>query len=286
MKQIVLGDNAEVLPTLPAGFARLVYIDPPFNTGRVQKRDRMRVTATDDPADPGDRGGFGGRRYRVESVGSGSYGDTFDDFEAFLLPRIEASLRCLTAGRVALRSPRQPRGPLRQGRARPAARPRRASRTRSSGRTTTAAARRTAGPPSTTRSSGTRSTRTITSSTTTRSIASRTWRRRSSRRRRPSAARRRRTSGGTPSCPPTAARRPATRRRSPSGCSTASSRCTRAPGDVVLDFFAGSGTTGDAAARHGRGFVLVDDNPEAVAIAAARLAAYAPELVGFGAGGR
>jgi site-specific DNA-methyltransferase (adenine-specific) len=51
------------------------------------------------------------------------------------------------------------------------------------------------------------------------------------------------------------------------------------PGDVVLDFFAGSGTTGEAAARHGRGFVLVDQNPEAVRIMAGRLAAYAPELV-------
>ncbi len=49
------------------------------------------------------------------------------------------------------------------------------------------------------------------------------------------------------------------------------------PGDVVLDFFAGSGTTGVAAARHGRGFVLVDDNPEAVRIAARRLAEFEPE---------
>jgi site-specific DNA-methyltransferase (adenine-specific) len=55
------------------------------------------------------------------------------------------------------------------------------------------------------------------------------------------------------------------------------------PGDVILDFFAGSGTTGEAAARHGRGFVLVDNNPEAVQIAAARLARYSPQLVGFGA---
>ena len=55
------------------------------------------------------------------------------------------------------------------------------------------------------------------------------------------------------------------------------------PGDVVLDFFAGSGTTGEAAARHGRGFVLVDDNPDAVRLAAARLAEFEPECVGFGA---
>ena len=51
------------------------------------------------------------------------------------------------------------------------------------------------------------------------------------------------------------------------------------PGDVVLDFFAGSGTTGEAAARHGRGFVLIDNHPEAVRIAAERLAGIAPGLV-------
>jgi site-specific DNA-methyltransferase (adenine-specific) len=44
-----------------------------------------------------------------------------------------------------------------------------------------------------------------------------------------------------------------------------------APGDVVLDFFAGSGTTGEAAARNGRGYVLIDQNPEAVAVMEQRL---------------
>ena len=53
------------------------------------------------------------------------------------------------------------------------------------------------------------------------------------------------------------------------------------PGDVVLDFFAGSGTTGEAAARHDRRFVLVDNSPEAVRIAARRLAFAKPEHVGF-----
>ena len=49
------------------------------------------------------------------------------------------------------------------------------------------------------------------------------------------------------------------------------------PGDRLLDFFAGAGSFGEAAARHGRGFVLVDDNPEAVRIMVTRLARYAPE---------
>jgi site-specific DNA-methyltransferase (adenine-specific) len=55
------------------------------------------------------------------------------------------------------------------------------------------------------------------------------------------------------------------------------------PDDVVLDFFGGSGTTGEAAARHGRGFVLVDNNPEALKVAAARLADFHPQCEGFAA---
>ena len=51
------------------------------------------------------------------------------------------------------------------------------------------------------------------------------------------------------------------------------------PGDLVLDFFAGSGTTGEAAARLGRRYLLVDSNPEAVRVMAARLAWDAPALV-------
>jgi site-specific DNA-methyltransferase (adenine-specific) len=51
------------------------------------------------------------------------------------------------------------------------------------------------------------------------------------------------------------------------------------PGDTVLDFFAGSGTTGEAAARLDRGFVLVDESPDAIATMRARLAEWEPELV-------
>jgi len=95
MRKIILGDNADVLPTLPEGFARLVYIDPPFNTGAVQKRDRMRVTRAEGEG-AGTRGGFAGRRYDVEKIASSRYADAFDDFDAFLLPRLRAALRCMT----------------------------------------------------------------------------------------------------------------------------------------------------------------------------------------------
>jgi site-specific DNA-methyltransferase (adenine-specific) len=49
----------------------------------------------------------------------------------------------------------------------------------------------------------------------------------------------------------------------------------------VLDYFAGSETTGDAAARNGRDFVLIDNNPEATQVMATRLAPYKPELISF-----
>ena len=51
------------------------------------------------------------------------------------------------------------------------------------------------------------------------------------------------------------------------------------PGELVLDFFAGSGTTGEAAAKLGRDFLLVDSSPQAFEVMADRLAEYTPELV-------
>ena len=63
---LIEGDSAAVLPRLPAGAFDVVYVDPPFNTGRAQRRERLSVVADSD----GDRNGFGGRRYRSESRGS------------------------------------------------------------------------------------------------------------------------------------------------------------------------------------------------------------------------
>jgi len=93
VRRIVHGENLVALGQLPAKFARLAYLDPPFNTGRVQKRDRMRVTSVEGA---GVRGGFHGRRYNVERTESAAFADRFDDYVGFLLPRIEAMLRCLT----------------------------------------------------------------------------------------------------------------------------------------------------------------------------------------------
>ena len=53
------------------------------------------------------------------------------------------------------------------------------------------------------------------------------------------------------------------------------------PGDTVLDFFAGSGTTGDAALELGRSAILVDDNPEALEVMETRLARWRPVYHGW-----
>ena len=100
--QILLGDNLPHLQRMPDESAALIYIDPPFNTGRTQARKRIRVTAVADaaPADQGDRVGFGGRRYKTEVVsgtGDSGYADSFPDYLGFLRPRLVEAHRILTA---------------------------------------------------------------------------------------------------------------------------------------------------------------------------------------------
>ena len=51
------------------------------------------------------------------------------------------------------------------------------------------------------------------------------------------------------------------------------------PGDLCVDVFAGSGTLGEAAAKHDRGFLLVDESPAAVEVMRRRLARFEPEVV-------
>ena len=89
---VVHADNLDVLPKLPDESFQLIYIDPPFNTGKVQ--DRRTVTAVRD--DEGDRTGFGGRRYRNVLTGSISYVDSFADYAGFIGPRLEEARRLLT----------------------------------------------------------------------------------------------------------------------------------------------------------------------------------------------
>ncbi|KIG14604.1 DNA modification methyltransferase [Enhygromyxa salina] len=91
--QILTGDNLSHLQDMAAGQFRLIYVDPPFNTGKRQTRTR--TSAVRDEQD-GDRTGFQGRRYRTIVHGSKAYGDAFDDYLGFLAPRLEQAHRLLT----------------------------------------------------------------------------------------------------------------------------------------------------------------------------------------------
>jgi site-specific DNA-methyltransferase (adenine-specific) len=90
---ILLGDNLPILQSLPSASVDLIYIDPPFNTGITQKRTRItaRRSAT------GTRNGFGNARYEVTHHASPVYADTFSDYIAFLRPRLLEAHRLLSA---------------------------------------------------------------------------------------------------------------------------------------------------------------------------------------------
>jgi site-specific DNA-methyltransferase (adenine-specific) len=88
---LVHADNAVVLPKLPGDAFDLIYIDPPFNTGTTQTRREMAVTASDS----GDRVGFGGRRYETRFLRALAYDDIYDNYLEFIGPRLEQARRLL-----------------------------------------------------------------------------------------------------------------------------------------------------------------------------------------------
>jgi site-specific DNA-methyltransferase (adenine-specific) len=99
LNRIVHGENLDALRRMEAGSVALIYIDPPFNTGRRQTRARMKTVRDE----MGDRVGFGGHRYRTELVQAvdgedvriAGYADQFDDFPGFLRPRLVEARRVL-----------------------------------------------------------------------------------------------------------------------------------------------------------------------------------------------
>lgn len=276
MRKIILGENLRVLAELPEGFAQLVYIDPPFNTGRSQTRERLKVRADES----GDRVGFGGKRYSVERTGESSYADAFDDYVGFLMPRVEAGLRCLERRgslfvHLDAREVHYVKVALDGLLGRDAFMNEIVWAYDYGGRPKNCwpkkhdtilwyvrdpgdyvfhhdaidripyMAPRLVGPEKAAR-------------------------------------------GKTPTdvwwhtiVPTSGREKTGYATQKPLGILSRIVSVHTDPGAVVLDFFAGSGTTGEAAALAGRGFVLVDQSPDAAEIMAARLSDYAPELVGF-----
>jgi site-specific DNA-methyltransferase (adenine-specific) len=275
---LVQADNVRVLPLLPPGAFTLVYIDPPFNTGARRRLVSVRAVADEHSA----RRGFGGRRYRTEPVAAHAYDDRFDDYTGFLAPRL-ASARSLLSGRGTLYVHVDPReshrvrvlldeifGPecfLNEivwaydygGRARrrwPAKHDTILVYVRDPDGYHFDAAAVEREPY-------------MAPGLVTPEKAAR---------------------GKLPTdvwwhtiVPTRGSERTGYPTQKPEGVLRRIVAASSAPGDWCLDFFAGSGTLGAVAAALGRRFVLVDDNPEAIEIAAARLGAPVPESGGTGA---
>ncbi len=88
---LYLGDNLTVLKLIPNSSVQLVYIDPPFNTGREQQRSKVTTKRNN----AGNRIGFKGERYETVKSTVLSYDDQFANYWEFLEPRIEEAFRVL-----------------------------------------------------------------------------------------------------------------------------------------------------------------------------------------------
>jgi site-specific DNA-methyltransferase (adenine-specific) len=273
---INLADNLAFLSNVPDGAANLVYIDPPFNTGGQQSITRLKTVRDDD----GDRTGFGGNRYRTERQSSAAYLDNFDDYMGFLAPRIEEARRVLADnGSLFLHVDQHESHYCK------------VLLDRVFGR----------------------------DSFINEIIWSYDYGGRSKKKwpskhdtifwyaldpanytfntdaidRIPYMApglvgKEKAARGKIPTdvwwqtiVPTSGKERTGYPTQKPLAILERIVKVHSNPGDLVLDFFAGSGTTGVAAARNDRQFVLVDSNPEAVQVAAKRLTEYTPECIGF-----
>jgi site-specific DNA-methyltransferase (adenine-specific) len=93
LDEVLLGDNLDLLARFVGEAFQLIYIDPPFNTGKSQTRKTLETV----PDGDGDRTGFQGRRYKTRLLEESSYRDSFADYLAFLAPRLEEAHRLLAS---------------------------------------------------------------------------------------------------------------------------------------------------------------------------------------------
>ena len=91
MNKIIFADNLIYLRTIPDGYVDLIYSDPPFNTHKSQKRNKIKAEISENGLV-----GFGGNVYSRNIDGQyGSYDDNFDDYIGFLKPRLQEAYRIL-----------------------------------------------------------------------------------------------------------------------------------------------------------------------------------------------
>jgi site-specific DNA-methyltransferase (adenine-specific) len=91
--RIYFGDNLPILKQMESGSIDLIYIDPPFNTGKKQSQTRIRTAKSEN----GDRKGFKGNTYETIELGTKEYNDDFGDgfIEEFIKPRLVEAYRLL-----------------------------------------------------------------------------------------------------------------------------------------------------------------------------------------------
>jgi site-specific DNA-methyltransferase (adenine-specific) len=274
---IHLAENLEVLRSLPTASVDLIYIDPPFNTGKRQERKRIKVVHDETN---GDRTGFQGKRYRTVELGVSGYDDMFDDFIGFLMPRLGEAYRILRPDgslffHIDCREVHYCKIALDQlfgrdcfqneiiwaydygGRSKnkwPAKHDSILWYTKDPKKFTFHYDEMDRIPYMAPGLAG-----------------------------KEKAAR-----GKTPTdvwwhtiVSPNGKEKTGYSTQKPLGVLNRIVKVHSSPGDVILDFFAGSGTAGESAALHGRQFILVDQNPEAVRVMAKRLAVYRPTFVNF-----
>jgi site-specific DNA-methyltransferase (adenine-specific) len=82
---VLLGDNLWVLEQLDGSSVDVIYIDPPFNTGKVQRGESIKTVRSE----TGSRKGFKGDTYESIRQSSTSNNDPFEDYWASLGPRLE-----------------------------------------------------------------------------------------------------------------------------------------------------------------------------------------------------
>jgi site-specific DNA-methyltransferase (adenine-specific) len=89
---VVAGDCADVLAKFPDESFQLIYVDPPFNTGKVQERKSLKTERASD----GDRIGFQGKSYRTTEVGRLGYLDIYEDYLSYIGPKLDEARRLLS----------------------------------------------------------------------------------------------------------------------------------------------------------------------------------------------
>jgi site-specific DNA-methyltransferase (adenine-specific) len=92
--RVIHGNNMDVLATLPDESVTLIYIDPPFNTGREQTRSKVTSTPAAEDSTSGLLG-FKGKSYERTRSELMKYDDRFEDYWAFLEPRLREAWRLL-----------------------------------------------------------------------------------------------------------------------------------------------------------------------------------------------